>query len=847
MKNFKKRAELGLKLALAFGFLISTVLPFAAVKAAPTPVPGNPAWKAEYSKSANKGTPAPVLRDRGNAAGDKISSNAHSADYLGLYFYWDDKQKDDGVLLVNENVFEYFKDNYTVTLPNVDKKQAANSITFAKGEHGFVLTAKNSNNYWGFKISKKTGQIIDTINGVKIYAYAIPKRFQFINDKGKNDKEDLKNINMVFIDGQFKPAYVLLSKAWFDEEGKLIWKPFENVALNKELAFSNGLKLGLNEEDFGEVTFSSYVEAMKGKTLNITETKFPAGYEFKAANVLSNDGFHRYINNGVSLTLKPGEKAAVLFENQKQWAYITIEKERELLSGSVAPDAEFNIYDLDDNLIEGPVSPGTYQVKAGTYKVVEEGIPGFTLVTANNIEVDVAAGGSETVSFTNNEDRATVTLTKVRVDADGEITDEPEGAEFKWTGNYETGTVKAGTPITIGEEFVKYWTEEDEEGIEWAYEVTLIEISGVDSTNLNNTEDGVDFIAKSGEEYNIVFTNQVTKIEMEKFATVSVIKKWIDADGKRTRAPRDITAELTNDWEFTTYSEVEAGTEIQFEEKDIPNRKTVPTSNWRDVGAPSRAERNEWSNWKSINERTEDGITYTQRERTGSGKQLQTRDIETTTYKFFSVSTNGVISYDNDVKLTAEGGKIYAIIFTNQIVVTTGDEQREKSITGRQTKITEYSTSITLNGGDKIPSESHIGKRWNGSGVIALGGSSVSHHGTTGEYLIALGERADDKVYIGYGNKEDRNALDYIFSFDKFGNIEVIKGIFNTGSVDKGFGGTIRVDSPPHNIKGEVSVDVRYIFKLHDSGKRHIYLLNATEVEKFREFIDKPSIIGNNT
>ena len=124
MKNFKERIGLGMKLTLALGFLISTVFPFAAVKAAPAPVPGNPGWKASYSKDSNKGAPAPVLRDRGNAAGDKIPSNAHSADYPGLYFYWDDKQKEDGVLLVDERVFDYFQSGYTITLPNVDKKKA---------------------------------------------------------------------------------------------------------------------------------------------------------------------------------------------------------------------------------------------------------------------------------------------------------------------------------------------------------------------------------------------------------------------------------------------------------------------------------------------------------------------------------------------------------------------------------------------------------------------------------------------------------------------------------------------------------------------------------------------------
>ncbi|MCL2643639.1 MAG: hypothetical protein FWD52_09085 [Candidatus Bathyarchaeota archaeon] len=101
------------------------------------PVLGGSAWKAGYSKSACKGVPSPMLYDCGDVSGDKISSNAHSADYTGLYFYWDDKQKDDGVLLVAERVFDLFQDNYSCKLPGANIKK--NPADFTIVEFGKVI------------------------------------------------------------------------------------------------------------------------------------------------------------------------------------------------------------------------------------------------------------------------------------------------------------------------------------------------------------------------------------------------------------------------------------------------------------------------------------------------------------------------------------------------------------------------------------------------------------------------------------------------------------------------------------------------------------------------------------
>jgi len=395
--------------------IISTILIFALVvgcfaaipiaNAAPKPVEGNPGWKAEYSKSANMGKPVGLLWDRGNAAGDKITSNAHSADWEGVYFYWDDKQKDDGVLLVCDWVFDLFTTSY---------KHAGTGISFDCNDPGFVLTAKNSNNYWGYKIARSTGKVIDKIDGVDIYAFAIPKQMQYINTKnGKTETDSLKNINMVFIDGQYKSAWVLIMKAWFNEDGKLIWKPFDVCDLNSKLSFSNGLKLGLNKDDFGEIKITDFKTAKDGKTITITETAKPDGYAFKSACVIYGNEQPTNVQ-GVSLKLKPGDKAAVLFENQKQWAEITIVKKwidyKELCIDAPEGGARFDIQGITsyENVI-----PGTYLVKEGTYKIIERDIDGFELVAvcgadssdldAQSATIAVAAGGKYTVKFINQD------------------------------------------------------------------------------------------------------------------------------------------------------------------------------------------------------------------------------------------------------------------------------------------------------------------------------------------------------------------------------------------------------------------------------------------------------------
>jgi len=94
---------------------------------------------------------------RSNASGPKIPSNAHSADFPGVYFTWDPKQKDVGYLKVEASVFEKYR--------------------------FFILTTKESNKYFDFAVIPQPGQKLTADN---CYVFYIKK----VTDK---------NINMVFV------------------------------------------------------------------------------------------------------------------------------------------------------------------------------------------------------------------------------------------------------------------------------------------------------------------------------------------------------------------------------------------------------------------------------------------------------------------------------------------------------------------------------------------------------------------------------------------------------------------------------------------------------------------------
>ena len=267
------------KKIIAVMLILMMALPLAAF-AASKPVPGQPAWDAKYVSAkvvAPSLGPAAGIPDnpRDNASGDKITSNAHSADYPGLYFYWNDKQKDNGVLLVEEWVFGLFKDG------------------------AFILTAKNSNNYWGYAIAKDAGQLIGDV-----YAYGINKQIKYneIDNKGKivAKTDDLKNINMVFIDGLYKDGELILEKEWFDSAGAPM------AGDDSLVSFKEGYVLGPNV-----IAIRSYSEAINGRKVTATENPI-AGFKVRV--------------NPQSATIKAEESKTLVFENEELPATVIVSK-----------------------------------------------------------------------------------------------------------------------------------------------------------------------------------------------------------------------------------------------------------------------------------------------------------------------------------------------------------------------------------------------------------------------------------------------------------------------------------------------------------------------------------------
>jgi hypothetical protein len=319
--------------------------------AAPIPVPGNPDWDAKY---ADANVVSPIKSPRDNASGDKIPSNAHSADYPGLYFYWNDKQQGNGVLLVNPEVFDLFVDGQ------------------------FILTAKNSNNYWGYVITPDEEHLIDGV-----YAYGVEKQFQVINEKnGKNEKEDLKNINMVFIDGNYKDATLIIEKVWLDEEGLEMAKP-----VDREATFNTPYVLGENS-----IGITDYVSAVKGKQITVTENDI-LGFEAKVKTI--------------RVSLKADGSETITFENQKQYAIIEIVKIWQDKAGREIGQPNDRTAKFNIGTIHKDVIANEYQVKEGTYEITENDMDGFTLFSVvgldENGKVTVVAGETVTVTFTNEQ------------------------------------------------------------------------------------------------------------------------------------------------------------------------------------------------------------------------------------------------------------------------------------------------------------------------------------------------------------------------------------------------------------------------------------------------------------
>jgi hypothetical protein len=305
-----------MKKSIILVLALVAVFAFSTVALAGGPVPGNPAWDVKYKGAAQLEA---IESPRTNATGDKITSNAHSADFPGLYFYWDDKQKDDGVLLVLPEVFDLF----------------------VKGQ--FTLTAKNSNAYWGYEIKPDAAHKIDGV-----YAYGIPRNFMYADKKGKIVKEELKNINMVFIDGEYKDAAFDIVKVWKDEEGAIIVDPDVTGELDKLLSFNDGYVLGNNV-----VKITDYKSAWFGKKVTVTEDPI-RGFKTEQSSFTITV---RYDDDPIK---------TVTFVNQRKWSKVFISKTWLDINGKPLDDAAL-IAELEEDYLTftGGYVLGKNKVKVG--------------------------------------------------------------------------------------------------------------------------------------------------------------------------------------------------------------------------------------------------------------------------------------------------------------------------------------------------------------------------------------------------------------------------------------------------------------------------------------------------
>ena len=136
-------------------------------------------WNGDKDKAVAVNIGSEPNDTRKNASGPKITSNAHSADFPGIYFIWDSKQKDNGYLKVAAEIFDTYE--------------------------SFTLTSKESNKYFDFVIAVQPGQEPTTDD---CYVFFIPKA------------NNNKNINMVFIgEGKLKfrdePAPIEVNVTFF--------------------------------------------------------------------------------------------------------------------------------------------------------------------------------------------------------------------------------------------------------------------------------------------------------------------------------------------------------------------------------------------------------------------------------------------------------------------------------------------------------------------------------------------------------------------------------------------------------------------------------------------------------
>jgi len=473
-----KRRELMKKKVISFVLVFVTVFAMAAPAfAAPEPKPGDPMWDPKYAGATQLEA---VPSARTNASGEKITSNAHSGDYPGLYFYWNDKQKEPGILLVREDVFSWYEDEQ------------------------FIITAKNSNNYWDYLITKNESAIIDyDEDGLAIYAFGIPKQIQYINDKGKKATEDLKNINMIFIDGNWRTYEIEIVKVWLDTAGDETSRPGYAQA-----TFTNGYSLGkktirLWTEDSATISFAEN-PVLRHKLVGVTvngldvddhnNISFPASSEGKYRIVFTN----QCTDANLVITKEwedinfPGQIPSVSFTNGYQLG------QRVVAAGTFV---EFSEIELDDVIIDG------YVYSFDLASITINGVP------SDSVSFEAEENTVYEIVFTNTVTRTALPAT-VLIEKEWILVDLPEGAEWTrpddlratFTNGYILGENSVDGDSNVNfEEVVLNWSEDIEVG-DFKYRLSFV----LDYITLDGEVVGeIGFVAAADGSYTIVFYNRL--------------------------------------------------------------------------------------------------------------------------------------------------------------------------------------------------------------------------------------------------------------------------------------------------------------------------------------------------
>jgi len=559
----------------------------------------------------------PVASDRENSSGEKITSNAHSGDFPGIYFYWDDKQKMDGFLKVDPAVFTWFDEDW------------------------FFITAKNSNAYWDYIINEDEGFAYVDVDGKTYLMYQIP-RFFMVQDKDEKTgewvyddntnlpiwvKDELKDINMIFLDGLWRVFELVIEKEWLDNEGDPTAKPsYANAT------FTNGYSLG-----------RQVVKLLDRESVAIyfSENDIPRHKFIK----VSINGEVSYVNE-VDIVVGSGDSYYIVFTNENTDADITIEK----VWGGFWSDLPTNVQtNLRNSLsFSNSLRLGLNKVAPGTVNI-RENLPnnwswytsdGFTKYTVKFAKVTVYDENGEIVStsdtnlasltaeeyskftvvFINEIEKDDVRGTlEVKKNWSGAYLDLPEDVFEALQNSLVFGGYSLNTPVEVGsgksisfqETLPANWSYTSGG---WRYTVRFVNVrvnSGSASTN-----NRVNFTTADKGNYIIVFTNEILKADITSALTIT--KTWSDRGG----FSQDILNAMLNfgDYELGANARVAPGTRVEFSE-----------------GLPAP--------WLSADGKTR----YT--------------------IQFVSVRVNnGSASSTNNVSFTAADGTSYTVAFTNRVV-----------------------------------------------------------------------------------------------------------------------------------------------------------------------------------